>query len=338
MTAQNILVRAPNWIGDQILAYPFFYYLRQAYPQAHIMSACVGWVEDVQYQNLVDEVFVLEGTRGSIWDRFKSIENAAAQIRGQRQWDIGFSLPNSLSAAWLLWRSGARQRIGYNAQCRGLLLNSALKWDPLPTKHRAQVYVDLLRENSIKDFWKKESRQFDPKIAWPNAQPPQTPLSPFWVLAPGSSAESRRWPIEHVASLARLIVQKTDFAGVIVGGSAEQFIAQQLCQNQDLKLIDWTGRFKVSALWPLFREAKFSVSNDSGLAHVASLCGCPVYIAWGAGNPERTAPLGPGPVEIIFNQVECWPCERNECYQGASKHLQCLRGITPEMIWQKIGL
>ena len=29
---QKILIRAPNWIGDQILAYPCFQYLRAGYP------------------------------------------------------------------------------------------------------------------------------------------------------------------------------------------------------------------------------------------------------------------------------------------------------------------
>ena len=55
----TILVRAPNWIGDQVLAFPFFHHLRKAYPKAHIAAVCVPWVENVQFKTLVDEVIVL---------------------------------------------------------------------------------------------------------------------------------------------------------------------------------------------------------------------------------------------------------------------------------------
>lgn len=52
-TPQKILVRAPNWIGDQILAYPFFHHLRAGYPGAQITAVCQPWVASVQFRHLV---------------------------------------------------------------------------------------------------------------------------------------------------------------------------------------------------------------------------------------------------------------------------------------------
>jgi hypothetical protein len=51
----------------------------------------------------------------------------------------------------------------------------------------------------------------------------------------------------------------------------------------------------------------------------------------------RTKPLGPGPVEVSVNAVECWPCERNVCFQPADRKIQCLRGITPDAVWDTIA-
>ena len=61
---KKILVRSPNWIGDQVLAYPFFYWLRRTYPHARITAACVSWVKSVQFMDCVDEVLVLPRAKG----------------------------------------------------------------------------------------------------------------------------------------------------------------------------------------------------------------------------------------------------------------------------------
>jgi len=92
----------------------------------------------------------------------------------------------------------------------------------------------------------------------------------------------------------------------------------------------------VAAYWQIFRQARFTVSNDSGLAHVAALCGAPVYMVCGAGDPRKTRPLGPGPVRILYHPVDCWPCEKNVCHQPQERTIACLRGIQPEAVWKEI--
>ena len=88
----------------------------------------------------------------------------------------------------------------------------------------------------------------------------------------------------------------------------------------------------MTSYWRIFQQAQVSVCNDSGLAHVASLCGSPVQVIWGAGNPKRTEPMGPGKVRILFNPVECWPCESNFCAHVSDRKLECLKGIFPEAV------
>ena len=71
---QKILIRAPNWIGDQILAYPCFQYLRAGYPTAQITAVCQPWVASVQFRHLVDEVYVLPQPTGtSAWARARAL-------------------------------------------------------------------------------------------------------------------------------------------------------------------------------------------------------------------------------------------------------------------------
>src|SRR5579862_1664808 len=103
----KILVRSPNWIGDQILAYPFFHYLRAAYPKARIGVACVPWVEAIQYRHLVDEVILLPvAEEAGRMAKISTLENGARMIRERGLWDTGIILPNSFSSAWMFFRAG----------------------------------------------------------------------------------------------------------------------------------------------------------------------------------------------------------------------------------------
>ena len=142
--------------------------------------------------------------------------------------------------------------------------------------------------------------------------------------------------MENFANLARKIAAETGWTGIVVGGVSEAPHRSETLRGPELKLMDFTAQGSVASLWPVFAGAKFTVSNDSGLAHVASICGSPVQIVWGAGDPKRTEPLGPGRVRVLFNPVDCWPCERNSCSQPEGLKLACIRGIDSANVWEEM--
>lgn len=336
---RTILVRAPNWLGDQLLAYPFFYHLRHGYPQAHITVACVPWVASLQFRHLVDAVCELPPPHTpSPWAKARALMAHSALLRAQGPWDLGLCLPNSLGSAWVLARAGVRWRCGYRTEARGWLLHDGLDCRFWRQRHRAEAYVQLLPEAVRPADWQQAYQvPFDAALAWPVDTPLVPPQQPYWLLAPGSQATSRRWPLERFSDLARHLATTTELSGLVVGGSAEAALARQLCADPALRLYDYTARGPVAAYAPLMQQARFTVSNDSGLAHLAALCGTPVYIVWGAGDPAITRPLGPGPVHVLHNATDCWPCVRNVCHQPGERALACLHGIAPETVWKALA-
>lgn len=363
----KILVRAPNWIGDQILSYPFYFALRQHFPEAHIVSVCVPWVKDIQFNAQVDGVKVLEMEKGQNFkDRMSALERAASELKQQGPWDLGISLPNSLSAAWLLFRSGVKRRRGYKQEGRGILLNDGVSWKGSVEKqgHRAQSYLQLLPPEAMPDW---SARTFWPSLPQNELDPPIPGVLPgfdalrewggrqsdqkagpgltsgvkekgFWVLAPGATADSRRWASSSFLSLARLIHHHFGLTGLIMGGVGEVRIAQELLQDRSVALKDATGRYSLIESFQILRSAKFVVCNESGFAHLSALAGTPTQIVCGAADPKRTQPLGPGKVQIALNPVDCWPCERNVCMQPEPRQLQCLKGISPERVFEELKL
>lgn len=362
-TVGSILVRSPDSIGDQILAYPFFHYLREIYPSARITVICAPWVQSVQFRNLVDDVLTLVWPRSaSFFDRWDAIEKSARMLRQAGPWDLGVLLPHSFSSALLFFRAGVKVRRGYAGDLRGILLNSALPWDPNLKIHRAESYVRLLKglgptgeesylNRPIFEFWGTSIRgrtqeldldiprvvsRFEIERAWSNVETLDPPSGPYWVLAPGSRAESRRWPLERFASFAKEVAGEKGWKGIIVGGAGEMEMAQRLTADPSLNLMDWTGRGSPASFSALFRKAMFTLCNDSAYAHVAALCGSPVEVIWGAGGVSESQPLGPGRVQIRLNPVECWPCRKNQCIQVPERKLECLKGIPADDVWSEV--
>ena len=339
---KRILVRAPNWIGDQILAYPFYRQLRARYPSAWIGVVCTDWVQDIQFRGFVDEVLVLPKSRGdSGLTSFFKLRKFSRDLLKRGPWDLGITLPNSFGSALLLKWAKVKARRGYAADARSFLLTEALPLERTPTLHRSQAYLNLLAPEGLPpflamDYWTEgEENDFDPHKHWPEVIPMEPPFEPYFVVAPGSNAESRKWNVQKFSSFIKTMTEKYLLKGVIVGGGAEAAIAARFLR-EGLPVLDYTGKGSVASHWKLFRGASFTLSNDSGLAHVAALCGSRVQIIWGAGDPRRTRPIGPGAVQVRSNPVECWPCERNVCSFEGNRHNQCLMGITPEKIREEI--
>lgn len=357
----RIIVRSPNWIGDQILSYPFFYALRQTYPLAKIDVLCTPWVESLQFRNLVNDVFLLhhdgrksnegqcdtgraEGAKTTWRSRLQTMERTISQMkREKRNWDLGICLAPGFSSAWIFYRLNIKKRRGTSGNFRGFLLNEKIK---LPNHlnqsilHRSREYLELIEETvpSMSPARHVPHWAFDPEKAWPHIVPLEPPQEPYWVLAPGSKAESRRWELGRFFEVARKISQRWRCKGIIIGGKRErECLETSGYQNilNDYNLEDWTQKAYVSSYWKVLKLARFTLANDSGLAHLASLCGGKVYITWGAGNPNRTRPQGFGNVKTFHNPVHCWPCEKNDCSQRDIK-FACLKGIDPQTVWEGI--
>ncbi len=339
---KRILVRAPNWIGDQILAYPFFRTLRARYPSAWIAVVCPDGLKDIQFSGFVDEVFPLPKKRNdhsvkSMW----KLHRFGRFLRTKGPWDLAILLPNSFGSALVFRLAGAVRRRGYVADARGFLLNEGLRIGEASSLHRSNVYLHLLSPEGALSFdgaeyWKKgPEKEFDPYLHWAGVDAFEPPDDPYFVVAPGSNADSRRWDGERFSDLIRRITARRRLLPVVVGGKAEQGIAERFRQD-GVEFLDFTARGPVAAHWKLFKRAAFLVANDSGLAHVGALCGCPVQIVWGAGDPARTLPIGPGPVRTIQHPVSCWPCEKNVCALPQSAKNSCLRGIDPSRVFEEV--
>lgn len=114
---------------------------------------------------------------------------------------------------------------------------------------------------------------------------------PIVTLSPGAVGQGKAWPPGHYAELARALTR--DGASVwVLGGPNEKDIAQQIAAAAGPRVRDLTGNDLRDAILAL-AAAYVSVTNDSGLMHVAAAIGTPTVAIFGPTSPWHWKPLNP---------------------------------------------
>jgi heptosyltransferase-2 len=136
--AGRILVRGVNWLGDAVMTTPALMRLREAYPKSHITLLTPEKLRDLYDSHpAIDEVEIFSKGEGvlSIGRRLK-----------KHRFDLGIVLPNSPRSAMEVWLSGARTRLGYGGNFRGVLLTKAIarRGDVVEMRKRSIVEINSL--------------------------------------------------------------------------------------------------------------------------------------------------------------------------------------------------
>lgn len=118
----KILVRAPNWLGDIVMARPAIATIRACYPEAALtVAAPPAFAPLCAAIPGVDAVLPLP--RGNS----PSARRARADAIAAGSFDFAILLTNSFGTALDLWRAGVPERWGFRADWRGRLLTRAIE-------------------------------------------------------------------------------------------------------------------------------------------------------------------------------------------------------------------
>ena len=137
----RIVVLAPNWLGDLVMALPAIASLRAWKPEAHLAVAARSSIAPVlPLVAGVDEVVPLDASGG-----LRSAITASADARrlAGGRFDAAVLLPNSFAAALVARRAGIAERWGFRRDFRGRLLTRAID-PPKASMHHAEYYLALV--------------------------------------------------------------------------------------------------------------------------------------------------------------------------------------------------
>lgn len=305
----RILVVAPNWIGDALMAQPMLARLREKRPGAEVHMLAPEWVAPIaRRMPEVDEVIAVPFRHGAL--HLGSRWQLARALKA-RDYGEAIVLPNTWKAALVPFLARIPVRTGYVGEARYGLLNrlhrkrdrtmrrhyaglAGVDFEPLP---EARLRVDAAQAAATRKRFGIEGS--------------------YAVLCPGAEyGPAKRWP--YFAELAKRI----GMPAVLLGSPHDAAAAAGIGGT------DLVGKTTLDEAVELIAGAELVVSNDSGLMHVAAALGRPLVALFGSSSPEKTPPA-PGRSRILWLKPECSPCFERKCPLG---HFKCMREMTVEMV------
>jgi heptosyltransferase-2 len=302
---RRILVVAPNWIGDALMAQPLLARLQDA----AIDVLAPEWVAPVvRRMPEVSSVIATPFVHGPLQLRERWRLGRALK---EKDYSQAFVLTNSWKSALIPFFAGIPRRTGYVGEARYGLLNDARQ---AAGASMAAHYAALAGDGPLSqprlrvsaDEIEQARRKFGVAAR-------------YAVLCPGAEyGPAKRWP--YFAELS----QELPIPVVVLGSQKDH---QAGISGRDL-----TGKTSLDEAIALIAGAQFVVSNDSGLMHIAAALGRPQVALFGSSSPEHTPPQSSA-ARVLWLHIECSPCFQRECPLG---HFRCMKDMTVEMVLDQL--
>jgi len=335
----KLLIRATNWIGDAIMALPAVRVVRARFPQAHIAILALPYVAQMYAgQGIADELIPYDrkGEHAGIRGR----ERLAAQLKARR-FDTALLLQNAFDAAWIAWRAGIPERIGFNRDGRGLLLTKQI---PVPRAgeipaHEKYYYLELVRRAGWLDAL-PEIPQISLRVAAQAAQRAEEVLraagarpdaTRVAVGAGASYGSAKCWPPGRFAEALNQLQRERDADIILFGTPAELAVSAAIQSGLARPALNLTGKTDIANLPALLSLCHLFLGNDSGAMHVAAAVGLPVIAIFGPTDPFGTAPVTPR-ATILQEKPYCSPCFLRRC---PTDH-RCMTAIAPQQVGETL--
>ncbi len=322
----KIVIRATNWVGDAIMALPALRVVRSRFPDAEITILARAYVAAIyKNQQVCDNMMFVD-------DKKDVLEELRAQ-----KFDLALLFQNAFQAAWIAWRAGIPERIGYARDGRSPLLTKALpipKLGEIPV-HEQYYYLELLRRAGWLDTLPNESfiklnvpeenhRQAEESLLSVGARPDSLRIA---IGAGASYGSAKCWPPDRFAELANRLQAESGADVILFGTSSEAPVSSAIAAGMSRPPIDLTGKTPISDLPSLLSQCHLFIGNDSGAMHVAAAVGLPVVAVFGPTDPFGTAPVTPR-CSIVQEKPYCSPCFLRRC---PTDH-RCMTRVTPDAV------
>jgi lipopolysaccharide heptosyltransferase II len=317
----RILVVAPNWIGDALMAQPLLARLREKRPGVRLDVLAPQWVAPVLRRMAeVGEVIEVAFRHGALELRERWRLGRTLRRRG---YDQAIVLPNSWKSALVPFFADIAIRSGYVGESRYGLLNLKYREKGKERSPMALHYARLSEKpgTAPREPLPEPRLRVDPVAARATVTRFGI-VGDYAVFCPGAEyGPAKRWPY-FVELSSRLSLP------VVILGSA---LEREACAGIVGKNL--AGETTLDEAIELVSCAEFVVTNDSGLMHVAAALGTPQVALFGSSSPRHTPPLS-AHARVLWLGIECSPCYARECPLG---HFRCMRELSVDRVLDEIA-
>jgi heptosyltransferase-2 len=313
----RILVVAPNWIGDALMAQPLLARLHEKIPGLQLDVLAPEWVAPVvRRMPEVDDVIAVPFRHKAL--QLRARWQVGRELRARR-YQQAIVLPNTWKSALVPFFADIPLRSGYVGESRYGLLNLLYRKGgaPMPQHYAqlaeapgtpAQTPLPAARLRAAPHEIEAAKRKFGIE-------------GRYAAFCPGAEyGPAKRWPY------FRELAERLPFPAVILGSPNDADAANGIAGH------NLVGKTSLDEAIALLAGAAYVLTNDSGLMHIAAALGRPQVALFGSSSPRHTPPLSAA-ARVLWLHIECSPCFRRECPLG---HFRCMREMGVESVLKEI--
>ncbi len=337
----KVVIRSPNHLGDCLMALPMINETREAYPGASVTLLVPELLAGLFENNpAIDELLRIPTRQVHGLIAVMKIKDIIAP----HNFDVGYVLPPSFGAAAGFKLAGVKERIGYVADGRRLLLSRPLPLPaPLNSAHRSELYFNLLRRGAGAELEYVRPKLF---LNDEDSRKAQEILASFGIepgegyaaIAFRAVAESRRWGKRNYTELIKEIIARHHLNVVLTGSIEDQREGQEIASAAGTKkVVNLAGKVSLREAAAILSGARFFAGNDSGGAHLAAAVGIPIVVLSGADDPSATSPLSNNKQLIYLDHLDCISCVKNICPLKGEGHMRCMKDISVPVVLKRIS-
>jgi lipopolysaccharide heptosyltransferase II len=355
--AQNLLCVRLDSLGDVLMSTPAIRALKEAQPGRRVTlltspsgSAAATLVPEIDEVIVYDAPWMKPGAPAG-----PPLEDMGSGVAAAREYAMVERLRNSnfdaaiiftvysqnpLPAAFLCYLAGIPLRL---AHCREnpyqLLTNWVKDVEPgQDIRHEVRRQLDLVATVDAKVADERISvhvpEDAAEKIAGIVTAAGLDLDRPWFVLHPGATAASRRYPPHQYAVVVRRLIEESGAQAVLTGSTGEIELIDEIRSRahsdgrpSDARVISLAGLLELTELAALLQLAPVLISNNTGPVHVAAGLGTPTVVLYALTNPQHTPWLTPS--KVLFHDVPCKFCYKSTC---PLEHNNCLRLVAPNRV------
>lgn len=329
----RILIVAPSWVGDAVLAQPLFKRLHERHRELALEVLAPPWTRAL-FARMPEISASIDSPFGHGELALKR-RYALGRSLAARRYDQAIVLPNSYKSALIPCFAGIPLRTGFVGEARWGLLNDARRLDkkalPLMVE-RFALLAEAAGDALKRPLAAAQLKVDDAQRAATLARLGLNPRRPVAALCPGAEyGPAKRWPAAYFAELAQRLTA-SGYDVWLVGSGKDAEIGDEIAHASGNACVNLCGKSTLAEAIDLLSCAALIVSNDSGLMHIAAALDKPLTAIYGSSSPAFTPPRS-ARARIVKLDLPCSPCFERVCPLG---HFNCMRQLTPQQIWSRI--
>lgn len=154
--------------------------------------------------------------------------------------------------------------------------------------------------------------------------------TPYIIISPVASFKTKLWPIKSYLELTQKILNDQNYSNyhLVVLGGPNDLACKQFDSIESSRVTNLQGKTTFLESSEVISKASFTITNDTGVAHLSESFGIPVLSFFGPTSPDFGFRPHLNTSQVLYKNVKCSPCSATGSKPCKMPSLICMEEIS----------